>query len=852
MRKVYPAHIRGIQEPPSGQKRKNGDEKEYLIQTVDEHCRETAVYAGEALKSIGLYNVAYTAGLLHDMGKYTEEFAQYIEKAASNEPVQRGTVNHTFAGVRYVLEQEHGLDLNKEKYTSGNAYKDLTAEIIAYAIGAHHGLFDLYDTSRKSGFFHRCTKKEVHYEESIENFLRYCLEEKDVKRLFESAEKEIRAFYDQKLLKIRDLARSDEAVVDVRHVEAEETCFYLGMLARMILSSVVEGDRRSTAGFMQDGYPKSFPTISVQRWIEILYGMEQRINQLPDNSPIDRARHEISIQCRNAGKMRKGIYRLNVPTGGGKTLSSLRFALSHAAEHGLKRIIFTSPLLSILDQNAEVIRDYIGDDSIVLEHHSNVIREKDYTAAKNGQEAKLDEYELLIENWESPVIITTMVQLLNTLFSGKMSSIRRFHSLCESVIVIDEVQTVPANMLTLFNLAVNFLAYACGTTVVLCSATQPCLERVAHPILYYSGALRARDLVPYDEALWKVFQRTTILDDGKMTLAEIPCRIRELMEKTGSLLVVCNKKSEAEQLFRLARKNEGAYRTFHLSAAMCMEHRKDTLNDIKKSLRELQKKSGNSKKVLVISTQVIEAGVDISFECVLRLCAGLDNIVQSAGRCNRNGERKRAPVYVLLAADENLSRLKEIQRAQDAAIDLLADYRRNPEKYRNDLSSDLAAEYYYRALYRRMEEGFQDYPVNVDERRMTLYEMLSTNSRLLPSGVGERPFGMTHQAFREAGRQFSVFGQDTETVLVPYREGKDLIISLENADLLYDHLMQEEVLEKMKGYTVSMLRWQVDTLLSQGALRYVMDERILVLRDEYYDCDTGFTTNSKEMSYWEV
>lgn len=200
--------------------------------------------------------------------------------------------------------------------------------------------------------------------------------------------------------------------------------------------------------------------------------METKLDQFPQDSPIDRARRAISDQCRQAAQQPGGVFRLNVPTGGGKTLSSLRFALAHARRHRKQRIIFTSPLLSILEQNAAVIRAYIQDDSLILEHHSNLVR-----TAEDGQ--KLDERELLTETWESPIILTTLVQLLNTLFSGKTTAIRRFHSLCGSVIVIDEVQTVPSKMLSLFSLAVNFLAEICGATVVLCPPPSPVPSRLS-------------------------------------------------------------------------------------------------------------------------------------------------------------------------------------------------------------------------------------------------------------------------------------------------------------------------------------------------------------------------------------
>ena len=204
---------------------------------------------------------------------------------------------------------------------------------------------------------------------------------------------------------------------------------------------------------------------------------------------IQSARRIISQQCRQAADSTVGIYRLNVPTGAGKTLSALRFALAHSKAHGKSRIIFTSPLLSILEQNASVIREYVGDDGMILEHHSNVIQPEE-------DSEELDKAELLMETWDSsPIIITTLVQLLNTMFSGKTSCIRRFHALCDCTIIIDEMQTVPSNLLTLFHLTISFLAKACNTTIVLCSATQPCAEAANHRTSAYDIALMSRELL---------------------------------------------------------------------------------------------------------------------------------------------------------------------------------------------------------------------------------------------------------------------------------------------------------------------------------------------------------------------
>lgn len=516
-------------------------------QTVTEHCHNTARYTKECLAGIGLGEAGYLAGLVHDLGKMKREFSDYLIYGCGN----RGSVNHTFAGCRMVLEQFHG------EYAGTTS--DLTAELIACAVAGHHGLFDCVDEEGHSGFLHRMEKRDIGYAESKRNFLDQCASEEALAEQFQRADAELLPVYQE----IASLAGDD----------GSEYAFYLGLLARLLLSAVIEGDRRDTAEFMNAVKYPANPAQPPGFWDPYLSRAEEKLNHFPKETPIQRTRGLLSGQCRTFAEKPGGIYRLNLPTGAGKTLSSLRYALAHAKKWGKRRIIFTSPLLSILEQNAAVIREYLGDDSIVLEHHSNVLRTEE-----NGA---LDPQELAVESWNSPVIITTLVQLLNTLFDGKTTAIRRFWSLCGSVIVIDEVQTVPSRMLTMFNLALEFLAGVCGATILLCSATQPCLERARHPMHSCT-----EDVVPYDAELWKPFRRTVITDAGSKTLEEISAFAQESMEEVRSLLIVCNKKDEAEYLFHAL--DGTAELCCHLSASMCTAHRRKTLSELNRALENAE------------------------------------------------------------------------------------------------------------------------------------------------------------------------------------------------------------------------------------------------------------------------
>lgn len=775
------------------------------VQSVSEHCRNTARYAAAALDPVGLSAAGELAGLLHDLGKYSEQFQQYIKNGVG----ARGSVTHTFHGVRFLLERYFKADAED--------FSGVVSELLALAVGEHHGLFDCADDHQKNGFQHRLAKEDIGYEEARDNFFRFCASREELDQKFQAAQQELTPV----LERILTMTSEDNVFF------GDETAFYSGLLARLLLSAVIEGDRRDTAMFMEDAvFP---PTRSggelEQLWSALLTRTEEKLNTLPKISPIDRARHTISDQCRQAAEQPGGVFRLNVPTGGGKTLSSLRFALAHARRHGKQRIIFTSPLLSILEQNAAVIRDYIQDDSLILEHHSNLV-------PTDESREELDRLELLTETWGSPIIITTLVQLLNTLFSGKTTCIRRFHALCNSVIVIDEIQTVPSKMLSLFSLAVNFLAEIYGTTVVLCSATQPCTEQIQHPV---HGPIR--EIIPYDPVLWQVFQRTDIQNIGTMSLEQIAGFALEKLASVPSLLIVCNTKAEAKSLYHLLKDRD--FTLFSLSADMCVAHRRNTLDKLKSTLEQ------SDQKTVCVSTQVIEAGVDISFASVIRLSAGMDSVVQAAGRCNRGGEAGPgvlALVYLVECQNESLSMLPDIEQGKAATQELLCEFSLHPVQYQDRLDSDEAVGYYYRALYRREPAGHHDYSV---KNHPSLFSLLSLNSQY----AQERPYYF-NQAFRLAGSLFQVFEENTTDVIVPYGQGEALISDLCGEKARRDPAYLHELLEQAKPYTVSLYQYQIDRLNQEHSLIPLQGGALGL--SGHYHVETGFSLEESNLEFLGV
>lgn len=282
-------------------------------------------------------------------------------------------------------------------------------------------------------------------------------------------------------------------------------------------------------------------------------------------TPINQLRLEIADQCRDFAKVQPGIYRLNVPTGGGKTLSSLRYSLYHARNYHKKRIIYVIPLLSIIDQNAEELESYLPNER-VLEHHSDVVIEK-----KHSDE--LEQYDLMKDRWTAPVIITTMVQILDILFSAKTQTIARMRALCDSVMIFDEVQSVPVKTLMMFNSAINFLAAQCRTTVILCSATQPEFESLKEFPLNVSDKIMVR----LEQKQLQLFKRHDyhIVSDDELEIGEVIEKAVQIEKQQNPLMIVCNTKSEAIQIYQgLRDRVDGTVNIRHLSASMCKEHRK--------------------------------------------------------------------------------------------------------------------------------------------------------------------------------------------------------------------------------------------------------------------------------------
>lgn len=777
--------------------RENGRE-----QSCREHSINTAEHARASLAPVRLSSTAYLAGILHDCGKYSDEFQQYIRDAANGKQTIRGSVIHSFAGVSFLIDRY---------FSSEDPYERLTAQIVAYGIGSHHGMFDIFSEDHQDGFLYRKDKQGEIDSVAIRRFLGDCISSEHLHDIFQKAVEEVRVLYDM-IIEMED-GKQDPS----------EFLFHISLIARLVSSSVMEGDRRDTALFMNGTEDSPIFAKRTNLWDKSLKHVETFLGNVPADNPLAVSRRKLSRLCKDFSKEKPGIYRLNLPTGAGKTLSGLRYALAHAMKHDMEHIYYVAPLLSILDQNAEVIRMALGNDEIVLEHHSNVIIEE-------GDTERLHRQQLLAENWDAPVIITTLVQMLNTMFEGKTSSVRRFHSLCKSVIIFDEIQSIPMNMLSIFNLTVNFLSRICGATLVLCSATQPCLEEIPHDMLIAEHSVIEADTF---QEIAPLFARTKVIDKGNYTEEASAQFVNDLLGRHQSILVVCNKKSQALHVYESIDREAG-YRRFHLSASMCMAHRKKVIEEMKTALAE-------GKRVICISTQVIEAGVDVSFAAVVRYVAGMDSIVQAAGRCNRNAETPGlAPVYVLNISDENLSHLPMIQKGKQATRALMEEFRRYPKRFDSDLFSDKAISFYYKALFASFGEKFTEF---TNKHGPSLYELLSDNQQYMRNN----PPYYVRQAFKTAGQQFQVFDSRQQSVIVPYGEGGTELIAEFTSKQAENIVYRKALLRRSQEYSVNVFNYQLDLLLrNDGVVRIGKEDGIYVLEDDYYSMESGLQIEPKK------
>ncbi|WP_434509746.1 CRISPR-associated helicase Cas3' [Desulfitobacterium sp. AusDCA] len=795
-------------------------------QYVDEHNDHVAELASTAAEPYSLAKIAKLTGRHHDDGKNTQKFAAYIRAAAEGKKVARGSVIHSTQGAMLVNE------LASPKLKNSR----LMAEIIRTAIMSHHGLRDCLSLDGDAMFAEAAERVTDSYE-SVKATVYQRYGEDFIHQEFNDACIEARAMFK----KVQDLQK--------RSKTSGSFHFYLALFTRLLTSIVIDADRTDTACFEDKKAPPRRRTMDERKamWERYLAYYEHELEKLQEEkepSRLDPYREEISKACAEFDGGEVGIFRLVVPCGAGKTLAALCYALHTARRYGKERIFYIAPFNSILEQNSAEIARFIGDPEAVLEHHSNIIFSPNENGDKSEEEKR---YELLTENWaQSPVVATTAVQFLNTLFAGQTSSVRRMQALGNAVIILDEIQALPIKVLKLFNGAMNFLASFCQTSVVLCSATQPLLDRVdCYQLLSPKNIIADEDEERYGQA----FRRVEIADrmtERGYSREEAADFIIGQLEGARSVLAIVNTKRDAREIFKHMRKQldkkkldkktleeKTSYKIFHLSTNMCPAHR----NRVLRQMRARLEAKAPREKIICISTSLIEAGVDVSFERVVRSLTGLDGIIQAAGRCNRNSETACGIVSIINLRDERTGGVGYLKEARQATREVLYSIKTSPECYEGGaLSKKAMNEYYSRYFHSLLKE--MAYPLKFDLEH-TLLDLLAGN----PSGkkgfeerYPREPLPQLKQAFKEAGKAFSVIDEDGKVdVLIEYDdEAKKRLQKLREATTIEE---KRAALRQLQPYMVQLM--DSDWIRRQREALASDDAGILVLPPGYYDEEYG-------------
>jgi len=807
---TYPAHYRKVDD---------------TIQTVEEHLLGVSKLCSEYAKEHGFEWTGKLLGVLHDIGKYTNEFRDYITEGIRREkeglpPLSKNVDHGKYGGIFLYYH-----------YPRNDIYDKVMFEILTMIICYHHGGLEDYITDDLDcKLLNRCKVKD----QEEENYY-----QEACKRLFE------RVLTVEEMDKM--LRKSTEEFRNYINTQGKQDPFDLHLIIKVLYSCLIDADRYDTYRFMQnDNINESIKDVDVEKLWDIfdkrLAVTEKKLKEKAPKSELEakihNLRQDIWKECNDHGNKDEGIYTLTVPTGGGKTLSSLRYAINHAKRYNKNRIIYVLPYTSIIEQNAAVVRDALDAGDYLLEHHSNVVHENFSTEnTSNVIDERWEYYKLLTEQWTSPVIFTTMVQFLNTLFAGGTQNIRRLHNIRNAILIFDEIQAIPINCISLFNKAINFLHKECKNTVILCSATQPCLDRVEHKI-HVDG-----EIISNLDEKFRKFKRMQVKPEirkGGMSIAEFTEFVKSKKIFNKSILIVMNTKSMAEKVYQEVKNNinETDITFYFLSTNLCPAHRRKIIIEMKSKLAE-------GKHVICVSTQLIEAGVDISFSCVIRHIAGLDSVAQAAGRGNRHGEGEIKDAYIVQLEGESLGSLDTIRYGEEATKAVLDKYIYEPEHFDHDLLSPKALKYYYDNFYKLGKIGGQmDYPIK--NEKSTIIEKLSyikkTNEYY--NRFGEKCPTILQYQFRTAAKHFKVIDDSDTSVVVPYGDGEMLVQKLRDNLLLYP---DKKLIREAQQYSVNISRATFEKLKEQKAVEIAGNSGILVLDKRYYDDELGVTTEGKEM-----
>jgi CRISPR-associated endonuclease/helicase Cas3 len=715
------------------------DGESWRFHALDDHLRATGEIAAGFAAAFASEDWARIAGLWHDLGKHRQSFQSYLRAVTGYEPLHGAPqrVDHSTAGAIYALDE-----------------LGPTGRLIAYVIAGHHaGLADWYPGEHGGSLSQRVGQHD----------------------LLDDARASGRIAPD--LLAVAVPRSGPPTMGSSSEIEG------MHLWVRMLFSCLVDADFLDTERFYD-------PTRSGERsgWPALDTLREQLVrhqDSMEARRPIDVVRTRIRQEAVAQADLSPGFFSLTVPTGGGKTLTSLRFALEHARAHGHGRIIYAIPYLSIIEQTADVFRAIVGDG--FLEHHSNL--DPDERDQRSRAAA---------ENWDAPLIVTTTIQLFESLFASRGSRCRKVHNIAGSVIVLDEAQLLPPDFLEPILAVLRTLVDGYGVSVILCTATQPALASRSSFGSIFRGLEGVRELVDDPDALFSELDRVRVEWPQDITQKTDWTDVAICLAAERQVLCVVNSRADCRALVAAMPPDAQA---IHLSALMCAEHRSVVIARVKAELL-----AGDP--VRLVSTQLIEAGVDIDFPVVFRALAGLDSIAQSGGRCNREGILERGRVVVFVPPKP--APIGHLRRGEQATRSILA------------VTEEL--DRMRPAAFRRFFERFYA-DGSLDRREIT---------PLLADGARQLEFG-----FRTAAERFQMVADEgTATVLVPFGRGAGLLAGLRRSTG-HAEGPDRRLLRALQRFTVTVHRGHLLALQRAGALTEVLPDVFALDEPDRYDDRLG-------------
>jgi CRISPR-associated endonuclease/helicase Cas3 len=670
------------------------------------------------------------AGLWHDLGKFSHEFQAYLANAGADSHVgeTQGRVDHSTTGAQLAVNQFPPI-----------------GHFLAYGIAGHHsGLLD-------GEANHACQRSRLRKDDLPAT--------PEAPAQVTEADPPPLPIFIQKALQCPSAAG-----------------FTASLFTRMLFSGLVDADFLATEAFMNPAQAanRNDPPPNLLAEIDALVDAKiAKFGTPAADDIVNLKRANVVADCVAAAPKAPGLFTLTVPTGGGKTLSSLAFALKHALRHRQRRVIYVAPFTSIIEQNAGIIREIVErlrTDTFtpLIEHHSSLSPDKETLQSR-----------LAAENWDAPIVITTAVQFYESLFAAKTSRSRKLHNIANSVIILDEAQSLPVSFLHPCLRTLQELTDHYGATVVLCTATQPAIghDDRDFPI----GLKNCREIVSDTKSLFAALKRVSVVNRGELNDDSLSAELN----KHPQALCIVNRRKHAQELFQRLVEDDG---NFHLSALMCPEHRSRILDVIRARLADGQ-------PARVISTQLIEAGVDVDFPVVYRALAGLDSIAQAAGRCNRNGRLPGLGKTFIFKPEDKRGEayFRETAQVAEQILDL-----------HDDLLSEAAIKHYFDLYYYRQKTRW-------DEKKILENFRVEAGARDFPLVFG----------FQKAAKEFQLIDNWQTPVIIPFDDkARDLIGQLRNPTIP----LHRDLLRALQRYTVQIS----PRLLQQNATAFE------ALRDEQF------------------